>query len=364
MSIPRSILVTGATGLIGRRVVASLLRRTDAPIVVLVRDPARWQATAAHLGAAASRVTAVRADITLPVLGLDLRTMTRSLGAPFLLVHSAGDIVFSRSLAESRRVNVDGTRNVIELAYSFPEIRLVHVSTAFAVGRRTGFIPEGADTGEQGWVNAYEQSKHEAELIVRESGLEYAIARPSTVVCDDASGTVTQVNAVHRALRLYHAGLASMMPGTEDTPVDVIPADWVADAVAQLSLAGNCAGRTVHLCAGDGALPLGALLDRTYAVWSRDTSWRRRNVARPALSNLNTYRLFERSVDLVGDPRLKRITRSLSHFVPQLALPKHFDTSLSRELLGDAAPRVATYWERMLEWLLASNWCAALPEAA
>lgn len=364
MSTPRSILVTGATGLIGRRVVWSLLRRTSAPIVVLVRDPARWQSIAATLGADASRVTAVRADLTLPALGLDLRTITRCLGTPSVLVHSAGDIVFSRSLADSRRVNADGTRHVVELAYSFPDLRLVQVSTAFVVGRRTGSIPEGADAAGEGWVNAYEQSKHEAELIVRDSDLEYVIARPSTVVCDDVRGAVTQVNAVHRALRLYHAGLASMMPGTEDTPVDVIPADWVADAIARLSLARDCVGRTVHLCAGDGALPLGALLDRTYALWSRDTSWRRRHIARPALSNLDTYELFERSVDLVGDARLQRITRSLSHFVPQLALPKRFDTSLSRELLGDAAPPVATYWERMLEWLLASNWSAALPEAA
>ena len=364
MTTPRSILVTGATGLIGRRVVESILRRTDAPVVALVRDPSRWQQIAAHLGANASRVTAVRADITRPALGLDLRTMTRSLGTPLVVVHSAGDIVFSRSLAESRQVNVEGTRNVVDLSYSFPDVRLVHVSSAFAVGRRTGVIAEGSTAQGAGWVNAYEQSKHEAELIVRESDLDYVIARPSTVVCDDAGGAVTQVNAVHRALRLYHAGLASMMPGTEDTPVDVIPADWLADAIARLALANNCAGKTVHLCAGEGALPLGELLDRTYSLWSRDTSWRRRDVARPALADLGTYQLFERSVELVGDARLKRITRSLSHFVPQLALPKVFETSVARDLLRDGAPPVASYWERMLAWLLASNWSAALPEAA
>ena len=364
MTSARSILVTGATGLIGRRIVASLLQRTDAPIVVLVRDPARWSAMAQHLGPAAARVTAVRADITCPALGLDLRTMRRSLGAPRLLVHSAGDIVFSRSISDARRTNVEGTRHVIELANAFADVRLVHVSTAFVVGRRTGFIHDRDDAAGAGWVNAYEQSKHEAELLVCNSGLEFVIARPSTVVCDDLRGTVTQVNAVHRALRLYHAGLASMMPGSEETLVDVIPADWAADAIARLSLLAAAAGRTLHLCAGDGALPLGALLDRTYAMWSRDVSWRRRTVARPALSDLGTYELFERSVELVGDARLKRITRSLSHFVPQLALPKRFDTSGARELLGSEAPPVSAYWDRMLEWLLHSNWSAALPEAA
>lgn len=364
MSAARSILVTGATGLIGRRIVASLLRRTDAPIIVLVRDPARWSAMAQHLGPAAARVMPVRADITRPALGLDLRTMSRCLGAPNLLLHAAGDIVFSRSISDARRTNVEGTHNVIELANTFADVRLVYVSTAFVVGRRTGRINDGDDAGGAGWVNAYEQSKHEAELLVRSSGLDFVIARPSTVVCDDLRGTVTQVNAVHRALRLYHAGLASMMPGSEETPVDVIPADWVADAITRLALLRAASGRTLHLCAGEGALPLGALLDRTYALWSRDVSWRRRTVPRPALSDLATYELFERSVELVGDARLKRITRSLSHFVPQLALAKGFDTSGARALLGDDAPPVSAYWDRMLEWLLLSNWSAALPEAA
>src|SRR5688500_18730261 len=82
VSTPRPILVTGATGLIGRRVVASLLRHGEAPIVVLVRDPARWQTLAPRFGSAASRVTAVRADITRSALGIDLKATRRFLGAP------------------------------------------------------------------------------------------------------------------------------------------------------------------------------------------------------------------------------------------------------------------------------------------
>ena len=363
MNLPRGILVTGATGLVGRRVVASLLRRTSAPIVVLVRDPARWQTVASSLGPAAARVTPLRGDITRPGLGLDARAV-RGLGSPAVVIHSAADIVFSRPLAEARRVNVDGTREVLELTASFARARILFVSTAFVAGRRMGVIAEGDDASDSGWVNSYEQSKHEAEALVRASGLDYTIARPSTIVCDDLRGTVTQVNAVHRALRLYHAGLASMMPGTEDTLVDVIPADWAADSIARLALSPEASRLTLHLCAGERALPLGALLDRTYALWSRDGVWRRRAIARPALSDLPTYELFERSVDLVGDQRLRRITRSLSHFVPHLALPKLFETSRARAILGDAAPPVASFWDRMLEWLLMSNWSAALPEAA
>jgi hypothetical protein len=285
------------------------------------------------------------------------------LRTPTTVVHCAADVVFSRSLAESRRVNVEGTRTVIELASSMPRARVVFVSTAFVVGRRTGPIADDDRATDSGWVNAYEQSKHEAEELVRVSGLEYVIARPSTIVCDDVRGVVSQVNAVHRALRLYHAGLASMMPGTEDTPVDVVPAHWVSESITALALSG-VTGTTVHLCSGERALPLGALLDRTYAFWARETAWRRRGIARPALSDLHTYELFEQSVHLVGDARLQHITRSLSHFIPQLALPKRFDTRRAASILHDEAPPVSVYWERMLGWMLATNWSAALPEAA
>ena len=361
----RTVVVTGATGLVGRGVIASLLRQTDAPIVVLVRDPARWQTIAAHHGWPTSRVTPIRSDITRPELGVDTKAMRRRLSSASLVIHSAADIVFSRSLADARRVNTEGTANVLALCSHVPAARVAFVSSAFVVGRRSGTISEGDDAGDAGWVNSYEQSKHEAELLVRSSGLEYVIARLSTVVCDDVRGTVSQVNAVHRALRLYRAGLASMMPGTEDTPVDVIPADWAAESLTRIALSRESSGRTLHLCAGNGALPLGALLDRTYAVWSRDQDWRRRGIARPALADLATYELFERSVDLVGDARLKRLTRALSHFVPQLALPKRFDTSGADAILGGGAPPVAAYWDRMLEWLLDANWNApALPEAA
>src|SRR4029078_4149740 len=109
----------------------------------------------------------------------------------------------------------------------------------------------------------------------------------------------------------------------------------------------------VHLCAGEGALPLGELLDLTYSYWARDPEWRGRGIARPPLVDLATYALFERSIEEVGDASIKRLTRSLSHFVPQLALPKAFATSSARELLGCDAPPVRDFWLPMLEQLFA-----------
>jgi nucleoside-diphosphate-sugar epimerase len=191
------------------------------------------------------------------------------------------------------------------------------------------------------------------------------ILRSSTVACDDATGAVTQRNAVHRALRLVHGGLAAMIPGVPGATLDVVPADYVADAIARLALRAGVDGETVNLCAGAGALPLDELLDASFARWERDPAWRRRGVERPSLGDLETWELFVRAVDETGNPRLRAVTHALSHFVPQLALPKRFETARAEALLGAVAPAVSTYWDRMLGHLDATAWrgVAGLTEA-
>lgn len=354
--------VTGATGLLGGATLGRLLADDrHARAVALVRDAAQWPALARQLGAVADRVEPVVGDVTVPGLALG-PALDRRLAAEVTgVLHCAADTTFSRPLDDARLVNTEGTRHLLDAAAGWPGAgRFVHVSTAFVAGRRTGMIAEDADApdagaSDAGWVNGYEQSKAEAEALVRSCGGRWLIVRPSTVVCDDASGRVSQPNAVHRALRLYHHGLAAMMPHAPGAVVDLVPADYVAGAIARLAPRTEVAGVAVQLCAGAGALPLEELLDATYGRWARDEGWRRRGVARPALADLETYQLFERTVEETGDRRLRQVLRSLSHFVPQLALPKQFDTRRSDALVG-AAPAVRSYWPRVLDALLASRW--------
>jgi nucleoside-diphosphate-sugar epimerase len=276
-----------------------------------------------------------------------------------VVIHLAADTQFSRSLPEARAVNTEGTRRLLELAGDSPNpVRFAYVSTAFVAGRNTGTMIEGDNGSAAGWVNAYEQSKYEAEALVRASGLDWVILRPSTIVCDGPSGEVSQHNAVHRALRTYYRGLAAMMPGVEGSTVDVVTTDYVSDAIVRLALDSRLGGRTFHLCAGAGAFNLETLLDETYARWAGDVAWRRRGISRPATADLETYALFERTIEAIGDRTLLRLTRALSHFVPQLALPKQFDTTAADAVLGFAAPPVADYWASMIDHLLATDWGA------
>jgi len=362
----QTVLVTGATGLIGSGVLQRMLEAdTNLTAFVLVRDELQWKRDLHRWGALASRITAVRGDVRSPALGMDPRVRSRVASEISAIVHAAANTRFSQSLEEARLVNTVGTANMIELASECTDLRrFAFISTAFVAGRATGTIVERDNGTEAGWVNSYEQSKYEGECLVRSSGATWTIFRPTTIVCRGADGTVTQVNGVHRALRIYHRGLAAMMPGASDNTFDVITADYVNDAIAQLALDDRARGRTVHLCSGKRALTVGELLDTAYDVWEQDAEWKRRGLSRAILTDLATYAMFERAVLDTGDARLRGLISSLSHFVPQLALPKTFDTSAADELLPFDPPAAAGYWRLMLQNLIATGWGVAEEAAA
>ncbi|HKH90684.1 MAG TPA: SDR family oxidoreductase [Gemmatimonadaceae bacterium] len=355
------VLVTGATGLLGADVVKRWTT-CGAPrrLAVLVRDRTRWETLARHAGLAPGAVVAIEGDIAIEGLGLAAGARAWLASRTTAMVHLAADTTFSRPLDQARRVNRDGTAHLLALAADCPHVeRFTYVSTAFVAGRRTGFVPEsaeGAATEAIGWVNAYERSKAEAEALVRAARNDWVILRSSTIACDDRSGAVTQRNAVHQALRLFHDGLAAMIPGLPDSVLDVVPTDYVSDAIARLALRGGIDGATVHLCAGAGAMPLGELLDECHARWAMDPVWRRRGIELPSQADLETWELFTQAVEETGHPRLRRVTRALTHFLPQLALPKCFDTRVADALLGAGPPPVREYWGHMLDHLQRTAW--------
>ena len=361
-----TIFVTGATGLIGGGVVQQLLERNPRlSIYVLVRDLNRWTKDRARFGQNASRITPIGGDITMPGIGLDEISHARITREITGIVHAAADTSFSRELEDSRRTNTIGTANMLRFASECRELaRFSFVSTAYVAGKATGTILECDNGAEYGWVNGYERSKYEAERLVRSSGVPWTIFRPSTVVCQGIDGTVAQINAVHRALRIYHRGLAAMMPGGRDDPVDVITADYVTEAIARLTLDERAAQQTIHLCSGRLAATLGELLDSAYELWERDADWKRRQLTRPILTDLETYSMFENAVKQTANRRLCDLISSLSHFVPQLALPKVFDTTSADELLEMPPLRPRTYWQAMLTNLLASGWATSEPARA
>jgi long-chain acyl-CoA synthetase len=358
MTSSNTLLITGATGLVGEGVLRAMLEAdAELRVYALIRNEGSWARLSHALGNSAGRVTPVEGDLCRRGLAIDYgirRKLTREVTT---VVHAAANTCFSTPLAEARRVNTDGTRQLLSLCRAFGGLRrFTFVSTAYVAGRRQGVVLERDNGRDAGWVNAYERSKYEAECLVRESALDWAIFRPSTIVCDSADGKVSQINAVHRALKVYNRGLAAMMPGDPCSVLDVVPADYVARAIARITVDRRASHRTLHLCAGAGAIGLGELLDVAYTLWARDPMWRRRGVERVILTDLDTYNLFAGAVKETGDARLAAILASLSHFIPQLGLPKTFDTTVADSVLGYSAPPVAAYWEAMIGHLMTDHW--------
>src|SRR5687768_563126 len=360
LSRARTILVTGGMGTLGRELVSRFAGAAGAPVIVLTRDVGR----AASL--VPPSVTLIAGDVRAGGLGLAepdrmaLRTRLTD------IVHCAAETTFNRPLDEARATNVDGTRVILDLARECPRLaRLACFSTVYVAGRATGCFGETDVGGTAGFINSYEQSKAEMEVIVRDemSTLPVALYRLSTIIGDSRTGEVTGFNAVHHALRLLYQGLAPMVPGTERALVDLIPVDFAANAAHHLFEREFTAGATYHLCAGAArSATLGALLDATTAAFERyRPAWRKRSIARPALVELDTYELFVRSVEEAGNQVLLQATRAVQAFAYQLAYPKVFDARVADTALvphGIAPPPVLDYYASVVRWCIETNWGA------
>jgi len=364
----RTMLVTGGTGTLGGALVARFASApADASIVVLSRGTARGSARE-RADTAPPGVRVLTGDVRAgSSLGIDPAVHAALTAAVTDIVHCAADTTFNRPLDQARATNVDGTRAVLEFAASCPALeRLACFSTVYVAGRATGCFGEHDVGGAGGFVNSYEQSKAEMEVLVRDAmpRLPIALYRLSTIIGDSRTGAVHGFNAVHHALRLLYQGLAPMVPGREHALVDLIPLDFAAHAAYELFERAFEPGVTYHLCAGAaGSATLGALLDATIAAFERHRpAWRKRSIARPALVDLDTYELFVRSVEEAGNEVLLQATRAVQAFAYQLAYPKVFDACRARAVLGPRAiepPPVLDYYDKVVRWCIETNWGAA-----
>ncbi len=353
MSAGAYVLVTGASGTLGRPLVATLAAMPSVDGVVALTHVEPFFSTG-------SSVHVVAGDITKNAhLGLAPDAIEAVSNRVTTIIHAAANTRFDAPLWEARAANVGGTRNVLEFARRCPRLdRIVALSTTHVAGRRTGIIFEEDLDHDAGFVNSYEASKYEAERELRAAMCELpiAVARISTVAGDSCTGAISKKRAIHQAVRFMYASLAPMVPGREDSPADFIAVDHAFRAIGFLATDGFEAGATWHICAGADTVPLGELLDLTMATFlEHRPSWRKRAIERPALADLPTFELFCKSVDQAGESTLRAATTAIAHFAPQLAFPKWFDDRRCREAMARAgivpSPSRAV-WSRMVKYLM------------
>jgi thioester reductase-like protein/NADP-dependent 3-hydroxy acid dehydrogenase YdfG len=246
-------VVTGGTGFIGRRVVSRLLEtRPDAQVWVLVRRQSlgRFEHLATQWGERAKPLVG-----ELPALGLTDETLA-DLGDVDHVVHCAAIYDITAGDAGQRATNVtsvEATRSVINLARRL-DATLHHVSSIAVAGDFRGeYTEDDFDVGQQ-LPTAYHQTKFEAESLVRSTpGLRYRVYRPAVVVGDSRTGEMDKIDGPYyffgilSALAVLPKFTPILLPDTGRT--NIVPVDYVVDALVALMHADDSDGRTFHLTA-------------------------------------------------------------------------------------------------------------------
>ena len=167
--------------------------------------------------------------------------------------HLAGIYFMGVDDAMARRVNVTGTRTMLELARDCGRLeRVVHWSTAMLSGDRKGtFYEEDLEAGQR-FHNAYERTKYEAEKLVRAAmrRLPITVLRPGIIVGDSKTGEIDKLDGPYYLMVLIatnSSGLRLPLLGRGDAPLHLVPIDYVIDAAYHVGRHEGSAGKTFHI---------------------------------------------------------------------------------------------------------------------
>jgi thioester reductase-like protein len=345
-----TIFLTGFPGFIAGRLVERLARE-GARFLLLVQ-PAfaeRARADAARIaertGAPAEHFRLMEGDITREGLGLSSRDSEEARRATTSVFHLAAvyDLAVSRELAE--RVNVEGTRNVNEFARSVAALRRYHyVSTCYVAGLRRGLILESELRHDAGFRNHYEETKYRAELEVEalKGELPVTIHRPSVVCGDSRTGETAKYDGVYyliNYIRLFPAALSLANIGNRDVRLNVVPVDFVVEAMAALASDPASVGETVQL-----ADPSPLTTEELFDVVSRNLAGRDSLFTLPAPLVRTTLNI----------PLNERVTGLPRVGVPYFFLKQTYDTARADALLaphGVACPRFPDYARALIDFV-------------
>ena len=332
-----AVLLTGATGFVGREILSRFLEREDHHVFALVR--AENDDEAAGRLPVHERLTAVAGDIEEPGLGLDEATAELLRHQVSVVLHCAASVSFDLPLEESRSVNVEGTRRMLDFARSCARLeRFSYVSTAYVAGEPGRLFREDELAVGQRFRNPYERSKFEAELALRSEGadLPLQILRPSIVVGDSTTGRTSSFNVLYGPLKAFARGAMRAIPARRDAPVDIVPVDYVADRVYELAT--NGPNGTFHLVAGRNATTVGRLIEMSSEQLGR---------SKPAVLPPRLYRRWIHPWLRKKYPGLRR----MEVYFPYFEMRVRFDD----RRLGPG-PKVERYFHRLVRYAERARW--------
>ena len=362
-----SYLITGATGFIGKRLVARLLERGAAPIYVVVRERsfAKLEPLYRRWGVDRTRVVPIAGDLAQPRLGLSDGDIAALKGKVRHLFHLAAVYDLRADAAAQIEANVEGTRRAVALAEAIEAGCFHHMSSIAAAGLYEGTFREDMFEEAENLDHPYFSTKHEAERVVRkECARPWRIYRPGIVVGQSDTGEMDKIDGPYyffKAIQKLRNALPKWFPavGLEGGRLNLVPVDYVVAALDFLAHREGLDGRCFHLT-DPRPRRVGDILNIfARAGHAPDLAFRLNphlfafvpNAVRDALTMLTPVRRLQEGV-------LRDL--GLPHGVLQFVnYPTRFDNRDTQKLLDEAGiqvPRLEDYawklwdyWERHLD---------------
>ena len=247
--------VTGATGFIGRFLVANLLKRGE-PIYVLVRKGSVKKLAELrkdYWGASEQQVIGIVGDLGKPNLGVAPDDLKKLKGKIAHFFHLAAIYDLSASAEAQQSANVGGTRHAVEFAATVGVGCFHHVSSIAAAGLYDGVFREDMFEEAEDLDHPYFKTKHDSEGVVRKHCTRpFRIYRPGFVVGDSKTGYIDKIDGPYyffKALQKLRDALPPWMPmvGVEGGRINIVPVDFVADALDYLAHKKGLDGKCFHL---------------------------------------------------------------------------------------------------------------------
>jgi long-chain acyl-CoA synthetase len=305
-------------------------------------------------------VVAVAGDVVHEDLGLG-DAYERLAGQVDEIYHVAATTKFDLTLEDARAVNRDGATHVLAFARTARDTgglrRLHHVSTAYVVGNREGVLAEDDVPPTPEFRNTYERTKWEGEQVLAPSRADVPVTcyRPSIVVGSSLSGQTLHFRVLYDPMRWIYSGKIATLPCRPQVRLDIVPVDYVCDALLELGSRADSEGRTYHLTSGpEGAMSIGEIVDQAVA----EVNCYHREIGVPAIERPN---ILSPDAPPSGSPeeraKLEQLfalgQKVMGTHVPYMVTEQLFDSTRAREGLRDTrieCPPLRTYFSRIVRW--------------
>ncbi len=344
----KAVLCTGTGGFIGRYILAHYLEEQDCLLYLLEHGGFRDRLEAfldeqVTDPAQRGRVKVLSGDISEPGLGLEEAIKDELRQRVTHVIHLAALYNLSAPRDISMRINVDGTRNLLDFLEGIPTLeRLAHASTLVVAGKHKGrFKEEDLDLG-QDFENNYDETKFLSEKLVRErrDAIPTVILRPTTVVGHSRTGAIEKIDGPYYALGMIARGMHHIVPNTRGNKFHFAPVDFIADAFYALFEDDEAVGQTFHLADPE---PLTYL--EFFDLACRAMGKRKPSIKLPA----GLMRPFGRL------PGFEKMTGVPREAFEHSFLDAEFDMTNSTRLLskhGISCPPVSSYIDVMVDYFL------------